>query len=77
MKANDFSLKKLGLPIMLAVIMMAFTAQPLFTQVTLLDDSFEGSPFDGNWDDIASDWRQSSQYVSGSHSAYANSNDYV
>jgi uncharacterized repeat protein (TIGR02543 family) len=37
----------------------------------LLDDGFEGSPWNGNWNDITSNWQVSSTHYAGSHSASA------
>jgi hypothetical protein len=45
---------------------------PDFVYPTLLDDGFEGSPWDNNWDDISSDWNDdNSQVHGGSTSAWA------
>jgi len=39
--------------------------------VNLLDDGFEGTPFDANWNDVKSNWAQGAFFKSGTYSAAA------
>jgi len=56
-------------------IIVVNTAGPILTS-TLLNDGFEGSPWDGNWNDIVHDWyRDDSPIHSGSYSASARNDD--